>query len=142
MLLCLIVCFAAVIFCLQSRYDGDYLGGLHTLRYYHNNFVTKTDVFSTGLDVSSGLAVIDDDDVEVKSALGRKTMTVFPTVVTNSSNPKTVLVVTPENCHNQTDNCITHEICLEVCHSSYPLVMMKMDWPLVLWRKWKMELKN
>ena len=30
MLLCLIVCFAAVIFCLQSRYDGDYLGGLHT----------------------------------------------------------------------------------------------------------------
>ena len=45
--------------------------------------------------------VIDDEVDEVKSALGRKTMTVLPTVVTNSSNPKTVLVVTPENCHNQ-----------------------------------------
>ena len=50
------------------------------------------------------MEVIDDeDDDEDKSALGRKTMTVLPTVVTNSSNPKTVLVVTrtPENCHNQ-----------------------------------------
>ena len=28
-------------------------------------------------------------------------MTVLPTVVTNSSNPKTVLVVTPENYGNQ-----------------------------------------
>ena len=45
--------------------------------------------------------VIDDEVDEDKSALGRKTMTVLPTVVTNSSNPKTVLVVTPENCHNQ-----------------------------------------
>ena len=67
--------------------------------------VTNTDVFSTGLDASSVsvVEVIDDEDDEDKSALGRKTMTVLPTVVTNSSNPKTVLVVTrtPENCHNQ-----------------------------------------
>ena len=28
-LLCLVVCLAAVIFCLQSRYDGDYLGGVN-----------------------------------------------------------------------------------------------------------------
>ena len=67
--------------------------------------VTNTDVASTGLDVSSVsvVEVIDDEDDEDKSALGRKTMTVLPTVVTNSSNPKTVLVVTktPENCHNQ-----------------------------------------
>lgn len=27
-LLCLVVCIAALLFCLQSRYDGDYLGGL------------------------------------------------------------------------------------------------------------------
>ena len=65
--------------------------------------VTNTDVFSTGLDASSVsvVEVIDDEDDEDKSALGRKTMTVLPTVVTNSSNPKTVLVVTPVNCHNQ-----------------------------------------
>ena len=63
--------------------------------------VTNTDVFSTGLGVTSAVDVIDDEVDEVKSALGRKTMTVLPTVVTNSSNPKTVLVVTPENCHNQ-----------------------------------------
>ena len=63
--------------------------------------VTNTDVFSTGLDVIVGLEVIDDEEDEDRSALGRKTMTVLPTVVTNSSNPKTVLVVTPENCHNQ-----------------------------------------
>ena len=46
--------------------------------------------------------VIDDEDEdEDKSALGRKTMTVLPTVVTNSSNPKTVLVVTPTNWYHQ-----------------------------------------
>ena len=70
--------------------------------------VTNTDVFSTGLDVISGLDVIDDDeDDEDRSALGRKTMTVLPTVVTNSSNPKTVLVVTPVNCHNQSRQLLT-----------------------------------
>ena len=103
--------------------------------------VTNTDVFSTGLDVIAGLEVIDDEEDEDRSALGRKTMTVLPTVVTNSSNPKTVLVVTPEIATISPDNYITHEICLEVCHLSYPLWMMKMDWPLVLWRKWRMELK-
>ena len=90
--------------------------------------VTNTDVFSTGLDVISAVELIDEEDDEDKSALGRKTMTVLPTVVTNSSNPKTVLVVTPENCYNQSrDNYITHEISLDVCHLSYPLLMMKMD---------------
>ena len=43
---------------------------------------------------------MDDTDDEDISALGRKTMTVLPTVVTNSSNPKTVLVIIPENCEN------------------------------------------
>ena len=62
---------------------------------------TNTDVLSTGLGVCSVVEVIDDEDDEDNSALGRKTMTVLPTVVTNSSNPKTVLVVTPVNCHNQ-----------------------------------------
>ena len=31
-LLCLVVCLAAVLFCLQSRYDGDYLGGVDTFK--------------------------------------------------------------------------------------------------------------
>ena len=53
----------------------------------------------------------DDEDI---SALGRKTMTVLPTVVTNSSNPKTVLVVTPENCeHNN------KQLCNDVKHVRY-----------------------
>ena len=51
----------------------------------------------------------DEDDDDDNSALGRKTITVLPTVVTNSSNPKTVLVVTPENCyHRDIANYITH----------------------------------
>ena len=44
--------------------------------------------------------VVDMDEVEVDkvaSSLGKKTMTVLPTVVTNSSKPNTVLVSIPSN---------------------------------------------
>ena len=75
---------------LESEYNSDnFTGG-----------VTNTDVFSTGLEVIAGLEVINDEEYEDRSALGRKTMTVLPTVVTNSSNPKTVLVIIPENSDN------------------------------------------
>ena len=67
--------------------------------------VTNIDDLSTDCDSIGCVEDIDeedinDEDVEDKSALGRKTMTVLPTVVTNSSNPKTVLVIIPENCGN------------------------------------------
>ena len=66
--------------------------------------LTNTEELSTGCDAIWEVGDIDDEDddedTEGKSALGRKTMTVLPTVVTNSSNPKTVLVIIPENCDN------------------------------------------
>ena len=44
-LLCLVVCLAAILFCLQSRYDGDYLGGAHTFTYNVHN--THENYFET-----------------------------------------------------------------------------------------------
>ena len=78
---------------------------LSSLESNSGNFtgLTNTEDLSTGGEASPEVEVIDEEDGEDndgKSALGRKTMTVLPTVVTNSSNPKTVLVIIPENCEN------------------------------------------
>ena len=42
-LLCLVVCLAAVLFCLQSRYDGDYLGGVDTFKDNVNFYPQKNE---------------------------------------------------------------------------------------------------
>ena len=78
---------------------------LSSLESNSGNFtgLTNTEDLSTGGEASPEVEVIDEEDggdTGGKSALGRKTMTVLPTVVTNSSNPKTVLVIIPENCEN------------------------------------------
>ena len=78
---------------------------LSSLESNSGNFtgLTNTEDLSTGGEASPEVEVIDEEDGEDtggKSALGRKTITVLPTVVTNSSNPKTVLVIIPENCEN------------------------------------------
>ena len=72
-----------------------------SLRLFWENFASgdvttaEVDVIDTDSDTGS-----DDDDEasgDVDSLLGKNTMTVLPTVVTNSSNPNTVLVSIPAN---------------------------------------------
>ena len=69
-----------------------------SLRLFWENFASA-DVTTAGADVIDTDSDSDDDDDEesgdADSLLGKKTMTVSPTVVTNSSNPNTVLVNIP-----------------------------------------------